>query len=59
MQYGVCAHKNMSQWVCIGLPSYGPLAFIAFAQDDPWNRVVDDSTSLRPSGLPGSTEPYT
>jgi hypothetical protein len=59
MQYDVCAHEYVSQWVCIGLPSYGPLTFIDFAQDEPWDRVVDDSTSLRPSELPGSPEPYT
>jgi hypothetical protein len=42
MQYGVCAHEYVSQWVCIGLPRYGPLTFIDFAQDDPWDRVVDE-----------------
>ena len=33
MQYDVCAHEYVSQWVCIGLPSYGPLTFIDFAQE--------------------------
>src|SRR4051794_1139610 len=30
----------MEQCVCIGLPSYGPRAFIDLAQDDPWDRVA-------------------
>lgn len=53
MQYDVCAHEYVGQWVCIGLPSYGPLTFIDFAQDDLWDRVVDDSRFIRRKRAPG------
>jgi hypothetical protein len=42
-----------------GLPSHGLLAVIHPAQDDPQAPVVDGSTSIRSSGLPGPTRPYT
>src|SRR5438045_3559736 len=54
----VCAHRHLSQRLSIGLPSHGPLTFIHPAHDGPRARVVDGSTSVRPSGLPGSHEPY-
>src|ERR1700682_841707 len=59
VQCEVCAYAHINQCASIGLPSHGPLTFIHPARDDPGARVVDGSAGVRPSGLPGSTEPYT
>src|SRR5512135_2460381 len=59
VQYKVCAYEHINQCASIGLLSHGPLTFIHPARDDPRARVVDGSAGVRPSGLPGSTEPYT
>ena len=59
VQYHVCAYGYDSQRVSIGPPRHSPLNSIPPAQDDPWSRLVDRDTSVGPSGLPGSTEPYT
>src|SRR3954470_5460826 len=55
----MCAYGYNSQRVGIGSPRRSPLNSIPPAQDDPWSCVVDGDTSVGPSGLPGSTEPYT
>jgi hypothetical protein len=53
------AHRHHGRRLSIGLPSHVPLTLIHPAHEVHHARVVDGSTSVRPSGLPGSHEPCT